>query len=266
MTVAPSSPHSGVTQSGIILFIDDDLSCLKTVVRRLEPEGYQVITVTRAEDAIERLKTITPNLIILDIGMPGMGGLGFLRHLTKSSDTQPCPVIVLTGRHELEPFFNEWLVAAFIRKPFKWEILLQKIRELIAQHQRVSGERQKNTTVPYGKLLLVENDAAVREHLTRVFAHKGYDVCHVVDGHMLIEAASSTGPSVIVIKYMLPQRNGPTLAEVLASHPATQHIPVLLYDETGIHAASEKFPNVRALIPSAKGDILIKAVENCLFG
>jgi len=254
--------RSGASQSsGTILFIEDDTEFLKLVSHQLKAAGYKVITATRAEEALERLDKHTPDLIILDISMPGMGGLGFLRRLNTISHTHPCPILVLSGRNELEPFFNESVVAAFIPKTSMRDSLLQKVHELITQHHYIARAKDQDHTIPSRKLLLIEDDTAIRDHLTAVFMRKGYEVYHAVDENTLLKVAAVANPSVVLIKYWLPSCNGPTLAEQMGSHAATRHIPVLLYDETGLHISSEQFPNVRALVPSAKGDLLLKAIE-----
>lgn len=266
MKGAKPSPHAGKRfgssqSAGTILFIEDDPEFLKLVCHQLKAAGYKVITATRAEEALERLDTQTPDLIILDISMPGMGGLGFLRRLNAISLTHPCPIIVLSGRNELEPFFNESVVSAFIPKTSMRDSLLQKVHELITQHHYIARAKDSDHTVPSQKLLLIEDDAAIRDHLTALFMRKGYEVCHAVDENTLLKVATVNNPSVVIIKYWLPSSNGPRLAEQMGSHSTTKHIPVLLYDETGLHSASEQFPNVRAFVPSAKGDMLLKAIE-----
>ena len=65
-----------------ILLIDDDTSLLLTLSDFLIHEGYQVVTANSGEQGLKRLDEVDPDLIILDMNMPGMGGVGFLREIS----------------------------------------------------------------------------------------------------------------------------------------------------------------------------------------
>lgn len=272
MTTSPPSSSSANTtpqrtESGTILFIDDDRIILEMVGNRLEFEGYKVSTASRAEDALERLNTLRPDLIILDIAMPGLGGLGFLRSLNEVTSGPPCPIVVFSGRHELASFFDQTAVAAFIPKTCNPEIFMQKIHEIVTHFRHTSKEvatnhanQRTNHTHQRRKLLLIEDDMHVRHHLANLFTEKGFDVCDIENGRTLLEVASSNNPHIILIKYMLPHHNGPTLAEQLGEHPPTSHIPVVLYDETGLHSRTQHFPNVRTVVATLEDAVLLRVV------
>lgn len=266
MTASSSSANTKPknTNPGTILFVDDDRIILEMVGNRLEFEGYKVSTASRAEDALERLSALRPDLIILDIAMPGLGGLGFLRRLNEASATQPCPIVVFSGRHELESFFDQTTVAAFIPKTCNPEIFMQKIHEIIAQHRQAAEAAATNHKPQRRKLLLIEDDMHVRQHLANLFTEKGFDVCDIESGHTLLEVASSNSPHIILIKYMLPHHNGPTLAEQLGEHPPTSHIPVVLYDETGLHSRAQRFPNVITVVSTLEDAVLLRVVLDAI--
>lgn len=252
-------------KQGTILMIDDDIAILQMVGDRLKLEGYSVVTASRGEQALEKLQTITPDLIILDISMPGLGGLGFLRRL---ADIVPAPssaVLVFTGRFEMSSFFSEITVSGFLPKTTHPEIFIQKVHELVASQQELS---QRATTPPgeasRKKLLLLEDDLILRTHLLGFFSQNGMTVECIEGGHVLLETATRAMPDVILIKYLLPHHNGPALAEQLGNHEPTHHIPLILYDETGLHAGPGKVPFVRSLVSSSKDHELLKAVRTIL--
>lgn len=250
---------------GMILLVDDDPMILQMVGDRLRLEGYTVTSASRCEKALETLKDTIPDLIILDISMPGLGGLGFLRRLTDVMPPPTSPILVFTGRHELASFFKETTDTSFMPKTTNPEIFIQKVNELVARHK---AARQSLTPLPGNtsarKLLLVEDDTQLRDHLRYYFTHGGMVVEPMKDGHNLLATTCRIQPDIILMKYLLPHHNGPDLAAQLGTHEPTQHIPVVLYDETGIHANDWRHPHVKCLVASAKGPALMKAIQSIL--
>ena len=116
-----------------ILLIDDDPSLRVTVGQFLRFEKYDVTTAESGEAALEVLKTLRPNLIILDMSMPGMGGIGFLKSIMK--DKKPAyPVLVLTARSQMAEFFADIEVDGFLTKPADPDALLQEVARILFQN------------------------------------------------------------------------------------------------------------------------------------
>jgi len=243
---------------GTILFIDDDVIILRMIGDRLKMEGYAVFTETRGEAALEKLEVIIADLIILDISMPGLGGLGFLRRLSETVHPTPCPIIVFSARHELESFFADTAVTAFIPKTCDPDFLIREVHQLMSKRDSTPPSKQSNQPNPW-KLLLIENDLHDRDHLIRLFNRNGFDVHNLSEDTSLLDTASTLNPHVILIKYMLPKHNGPTLAKQLGDHASTQHIPVVLYDDTGIHTSADQYSNVKSMVSSRQDAQLLKA-------
>jgi DNA-binding response OmpR family regulator len=248
-------------KQGTILLIDDDPAILQMVGDRLKLEGYTVVTASRGEVALEKLQTVTPDLIILDISMPGLGGLGFLRRLADVAPSPSSYILVFTGRAEMSSFFSEITVSGFLPKTTHPEVFVQKVHELVTTRQAVCKMPTTTQGDSRKKLLLLENDFSLRNHLLRYFSRNGLMVESIEGGHALLDAATRTKPDVILIKYLLPHHNGPSLAEQLGNHGPTRHIPLILYDETGLHAMCRGYPFVRSLVPSSKDHELLKAVR-----
>lgn len=81
-----------------LLLVDDDQSLLETLGDFLSFEGYEVLCAVSGEDALIKMRPFQPDLIILDMGMPGMGGTGFLDRITQPDGHTLYPVLVLTAR------------------------------------------------------------------------------------------------------------------------------------------------------------------------
>jgi len=88
--------------SSTILIVDDDEGVTQTFARMLKLEGFQVRTAINAESGLKVANESQPNAIILDLRMPLVDGLGFLRRLRSQDDQRATPVAIVTGDYFLE--------------------------------------------------------------------------------------------------------------------------------------------------------------------
>src|SRR5438046_2236301 len=85
-----------------ILIVDDDEGVTQTFARMLRLEGYQVRTAVSAEKGLQEADQSHPDAIILDLRMPLIDGLGFLRRLRSRNEHQTTPVAIVTGDYFLD--------------------------------------------------------------------------------------------------------------------------------------------------------------------
>ncbi|HTL48206.1 MAG TPA: CBS domain-containing protein [Verrucomicrobiae bacterium] len=138
-----------------ILVIDDEEDFLCLVEEILSGEGYEVVTAVNGKEALKTLEKIKPDVIILDIAMPKMGGIAFYHSIASRVDGKPrYPIIVMTGRNEFRNLFHDLPVSGFMTKPFKVPELLELIRS-ITEKKTVShlqpsfaGEHETAETPP----------------------------------------------------------------------------------------------------------------------
>jgi CheY-like chemotaxis protein len=97
-----------------ILLVDDEKNIRDLYAAELEDEGYTVTAASSGEEALGILDTLTPDLITLDIRMPGMGGIEALREIREKFPT--VPVIMLTAYPEYKADFDVWAADAYIVK------------------------------------------------------------------------------------------------------------------------------------------------------
>ena len=122
-----------------ILTVDDDALMRRSLTFLLEQAGYRVTSSGSAEDALAAVVAELPDLVLLDIGLPGMDGLEGLRHLQAQTTA---PVIFVTARRrELEQVLGLELGADdYITKPFDSDVLLARIRAVLRRYQRGQDE------------------------------------------------------------------------------------------------------------------------------
>lgn len=117
-----------------ILIVDDDEGVTQTFARMLRLEGYQVRTAVTAETGLREVERTHPDAIILDLRMPLLDGLGFLRRLRAIDGQRSTPVAIVTGDYFLDDFVSEELrdLGAELRfKPLWLEDLVGLARNLL---------------------------------------------------------------------------------------------------------------------------------------
>ena len=117
-----------------ILIVDDEKDLLLMLEKRLTAEGYSVLTADNGKDAITIAKAKSPDLIILDVLMPGMGGGEVAEKLKDNSRTKNIPIIFLTALFtRKEEYAKNHIVADNITfaKPFDPQELLDEIKMLM---------------------------------------------------------------------------------------------------------------------------------------
>lgn len=116
-----------------ILIIDDSPTDVRVFTTLLERAGYQVIAVSTAEDGIERVRAELPDLVIMDVIMPGMNGFQATRILTRDPATAGVPIVMITTKSmETDRVWGLRQGArAFITKPVNEKELLASISGLL---------------------------------------------------------------------------------------------------------------------------------------
>ena len=134
-----------------ILLVDDDALMRRSLAFHLEQAGYQVQTAANAEDALALVHHSPPNLVLLDIGLPGIDGLDALRQLKSQHDL---PVIFLTARRrELDEVVGLELGADdYITKPFDVDVVLAHIKAVLRRTGAASQPEAETKRLVVGDL------------------------------------------------------------------------------------------------------------------
>ncbi|MFL7839522.1 MAG: response regulator transcription factor [Candidatus Promineifilaceae bacterium] len=136
-----------------ILIVDDDALLRRSLSLQLEQVGYRTSTAASAEDALALAKRDRPDLILLDVGLPGMDGLEALRQFQMDDDV---PVIFVTARRrELDTILGLELGADdYITKPFNPDVLLAHIKAVLRRTERQSGTPSVPETLVVGDMVV----------------------------------------------------------------------------------------------------------------
>lgn len=128
-----------LASSGKVLVVDDEPRNSETLVQALTPLGFEVWQALDGPTALLLAKEHLPDVILLDIRMPGMDGFEVCRRLKADSETQLLPVVFLTGLHSREARLQALEVGAtdFLAKPFDLVELEVRVRNLVAYRRLI---------------------------------------------------------------------------------------------------------------------------------
>jgi two-component system alkaline phosphatase synthesis response regulator PhoP len=132
-----------------ILVVDDEQAILELVRYNLLREGFSVTTVEDGEKALEAVRAHPPNLIVLDLMLPGMDGLEVCRRLKQDSATREIPIVMLTAKGEESDIVIGLELGAddYIPKPFSPRVLIARIRAVLRRRQAAPVKESDEITL-----------------------------------------------------------------------------------------------------------------------
>ncbi len=128
------------------MVVDDEYEVADIVKKMLESEGYDVVVANSGDECLEKLEGVTPDLILLDIMMPGMDGWETLKHIKTDEDTKDIPVSMLTAL-PLTPDDTKDKpldsIENYIVKPFTKKVLLHKVHDILERKKEINEMYEK---------------------------------------------------------------------------------------------------------------------------
>ncbi|MFT3896949.1 MAG: response regulator [Thermomonas sp.] len=149
-----------------ILIIDDSATVVATLGRMLRQNHYETAGAGDAETGIEFARNEKPDLVFLDIVLPGMSGFDALRALRKDEATRAIPIIMISGNAQATEQFYVRRIGAddFMKKPFGRGEVFARIQALV-EAGRLPARTQPIAALPEeGDAAMVEPDASALEH------------------------------------------------------------------------------------------------------
>ena len=131
-----------------ILIIEDERGLIDSLSWYFKREGYETIVASDGQEGLRRRKTQIPDVILLDLMLPGLNGLDVCRELRSSDRTREIPIIIITARAEETDQVVGFSMGAddYVTKPFSNKVLLQRIKALL---RRAEGATEQNDLVEY---------------------------------------------------------------------------------------------------------------------
>lgn len=126
-----------------ILIVDDEEDVLELVRYNLDRSGYQIETASSGEEALTKARKSSPELIILDLMLPGIDGLEVCKKLKADVKTEHIPIVMLTAKGDEADIVTGLELGAedYITKPFSPKVLVARVRRIL--HRAVSRDLEK---------------------------------------------------------------------------------------------------------------------------
>ncbi|MFH1152905.1 MAG: response regulator transcription factor [Pseudomonadota bacterium] len=152
-----------------ILIVDDEKDILELVRYTLEKEGYRIETAMTGEEALDMVRRHLPDLMVLDLMLPGMDGLEVTRNIRRDDAFMDIPIVMLTARGEETDIVTGLELGAndYISKPFSPRELVARIRAILRRrkHQEIQGKaqvtREGSLVIDHGRRLVFIDDTPV---------------------------------------------------------------------------------------------------------
>lgn len=186
------STHTQGKANGLpqhILIVDDEAHIRTLLRQELETLGYQIEEAENGKVALEFIRNAPPDLIILDVMMPGMNGFDLAAILKNDPATMTIPILILSIIKDKERGYKIG-VDRYLTKPIDTEVLFKEVESLLEQ-----GQSHK-------KVMIVEENESTIKTLSHVLAAKGYQVVEA-NGANMVEKALAAMPDVIILNSLL---------------------------------------------------------------
>jgi DNA-binding response OmpR family regulator len=191
--------------------LEDEPSTMLLITEILKAEGYRVTESNSGSDALRKARSLKPDLILSDLGVPGLDGYQFCKML-RLGNVHEGPIVVLSGRttpddvdHALECGASE-----FVGKPVDREKLLAAVSKQLAPPEPADTED------PRPHVLVVEDEPATLNLLKKMLEDAGYRVTGAPDGARALTAAR-TDPDAVITDLVVPGIDGFQLIQTLCA-------------------------------------------------
>ncbi len=255
----------------IIMVIEDNAKSMELFRILLKKGKYKILEATEAETGIAMAKKHKPDLILMDIQLPGMDGLSATRILKDHTDLKSIPVVGLSS-YAMESDFQKALEAGcdgYITKPIDTRSFLKTIDNYIKngrngnQKQKEDDHKMKEQkekekekdSLRKSKILIVDNEPLDIKLLCAILPQDSYELVKAYSGEEALQKVSEEHPDLILLDIMMPGMDGMEVCRRLKQDSKTKDIPIILISIMDDHEAKEQGLKVGAL------DVLNKPVN-----
>ena len=213
----PAAP--AVVDSGrltpLVLIVDNEGPARELLARYLEPE-YRIAMAESGTEAVQRARQLRPDVITLDLLMPGGSGFEALVALRKAPETANIPVIVLSILNQKRVGFALG-AADYLIKPVRKLDLLATVRK------HVPAPADDDSTI-----LLVDDDPKALELLQETLHSAGYETQSVRSGRRALEVLSNKVVGAVLLDLLMPEMDGFQVIRHVRQEPALKELPILV--------------------------------------
>jgi PAS domain S-box-containing protein len=206
-------PGVGSGHAGRILVIDDDPHVHDLLRRTLSKRGFHVESAADGASGLERARELGPDVILLDVLMPGLDGWSVLSQLKEDPELGHIPVVMVTMLDDRSLGFALG-ATDYVTKPVDPPRLVAVLRRLCRE--------------PDATILVVDDDPASRSMLVRIVRDAGWNAVEAENGLEALTRLEEVQPALILLDLVMPEMDGFALAARLREDPQWSRVPVIV--------------------------------------
>ncbi|HCS22809.1 MAG TPA: PleD family two-component system response regulator [Alphaproteobacteria bacterium] len=235
-----------------VLVVDDILPNVKLLEAKLSGEYFDVITASSGAEAIQKAEKESPDIILLDVMMPGMDGFETCQRLKSSPATAHIPVVMVTALTDATDRVRGLESGAddFLSKPVNDIALMARVRSLVRLKMTVDEWRiRENTANQFGfvgnkgtflaepsekaRVLIIEDKSFESEKFIETLKRDDDEIVAVRSGDQAMDMAQHNDFDIITVSLNLQGEDGLRLCSHLRSNERTRAVPILMVAEEG---------------------------------
>ena len=217
-----------------ILIVDDEVDLTQMIGFQFTSKGFEVQTAGDGLEALQIVHVFRPDLIILDMNMPRMGGIEFYSKICGSNGRPMFPVMVLTARANVQGLFKDLEIDGFMIKPFEIDLLIAEAELIIKNRSMTPIKANSGLLERPRKVCIVENDRKIFDQVTGMFLNADYTVVPAKSGTAGIEKMMKDVPDVALVQLGLTDMSGDIVIFRLNQMARTKDVKFVLYTSSDV--------------------------------
>lgn len=258
-----------------VLVVDDILPNVKLLEVKLTNEYFDVITATGGEEALEKVKNDNPDIVLLDVMMPGMDGFEVCSRIKSDYLTAHIPVVMVTALTDSEDRVKGLEAGAddFLCKPVNDIALMARVKSLVRLKMTIDEWRARENTattlgvmsedaeekeqnVDNAQILYIDDQELDLQKIKTALTKNDHEVDFCADPKAMLERASVINPELIIISVDMEAEDGLRLTSQLRSSERTRQIPILM-----IADSEDDMPRLAKGLEIGANDYIIRPLD-----
>jgi len=174
-----------VLDSKNILVVEDDLDIRELISFNLANEGHQVFEANDGEVGIDKARNNNPDLILLDLMLPGIQGLDVCRIIKSNQETKEIPIIMVTALGQEEDIVKGLETGAddYITKPFSIKVLIARVNAVLKRSNEVGEDKSKDILINGINIKTRSREVWVNKNLINDLTFSEFQILYLLAGH-----------------------------------------------------------------------------------
>ena len=232
-----------------ILIIDDEVDLTEMIGFQFRSKGFEVKTASDGVEGLDMVHDFKPDLIILDMNMPRMGGIEFYSMICGTNSRPLYPVLVLTARANVESMFKDLEIDGFMIKPFDIDQLIVQAETIIKKKAEVQVKKTAAPPKETRRVCVVDDNPQFFNKLSLMLLENEFTVVPAKSGTAAMERMIKDTPDVALVHLGLKDIAGDFVILRLSQMAKTMDVRFILYTFRG----AERDPRVMERISEKKG-------------